>query len=59
MTERVLRFYWKKIIYRYKILGAIVYDNETYFTNTMVIGFYNDLGVQNKLVSIVHPQSNG
>lgn len=36
-----------------------VSDNGTQFANTMVTDFCNDLGVQAKPMSTIHPQVNG
>lgn len=44
-------------MYRYRLPSAIVSDNGTEFSSTVVTDFCKELVVQTKLVSIVHPQS--
>lgn len=54
--ERVCRFYWQKIQYRFSLLGVIVSNNGTRFSSASVIEYCIEIGVQTKFVSIVYPQ---
>lgn len=59
IIERVKRFYWKKIICRFRLPKYIMSGNETQFAWSKIVKFCNQLGIQTKFVSIIHPQSNG
>lgn len=41
-AERVLRFYWQKIICRYRLPRAIVSENGILFANSIVTDFCKD-----------------
>lgn len=57
-TEKVKCFYWQRIICRYGLPDAIVSDNGTQFSSTVVTNFCKDLGIHTKFMSVVHPQAN-
>ena len=59
ITERkTADFIWKNIIYRYEILYAIITDNGMQFDNHNFREFCQNLGVDLKFCTPVHPQSN-
>lgn len=58
-AERVVKFYWKKIIFRFGLPKYIVTDNGTQFASSKVINFCKQLGIETKFVSVIHPQANG
>lgn len=43
---------------RFDLSRIIVSDNGTRFTRTAMISFCNDLGVQIKFISVIHPEVN-
>ncbi|KAK2427613.1 hypothetical protein QL285_026181 [Trifolium repens] len=57
--EKVINFYWKKIICRFGLPKFIVSDNGTQFTSEKVVQFCESYGIRNTFVSVEHPQSNG
>lgn len=57
--QRVIKFYWKKIICRFELPRNIVTDNGTQFSNSKVVDFCKQLGIETKFVSVIHPQANG
>jgi len=59
IAERVRRFYWKKIICRFRLPKCIVSDNGTQFASSTIVNFCKNLGIQTKFVSVIHPQANG
>jgi hypothetical protein len=58
-TERVRKFYWKKIICRFGLPRCIVSDNGTQFASSTVVDLCKHQGIQTKFVSVIHPQANG
>jgi hypothetical protein len=58
-SEKVISFYWKKIICRFGLPKFIVSDNGTQFTSEKVIQFCEGYGIRNTFVSVEHPQANG
>ena len=58
-ASRVKSFYWKNIICRFGVPYAIVSDNETQFSNTLIQDFAQELGFQLQYSSVEHPQTNG
>ncbi|RDX66492.1 Tf2-11, partial [Mucuna pruriens] len=58
-TERIKRFYWKKIICRFCIPAVIVSDNGTQFASKGTVEFCKELKIKQQFTSIEHPQSNG
>ena len=54
-TERVHQFCCKNIIYRFRLPKIIILDSETHFTNTIVLNFYTNLGIENNFTSVEHP----
>ncbi|KAK2410326.1 hypothetical protein QL285_045693 [Trifolium repens] len=58
-AEKVISFYWKKIICRFGLPNFIVSDNGTQFTSEKVIQFCEGYGIRNTFVSVEHPQANG
>jgi hypothetical protein len=54
-TERVRKFYWKKIICRFGLPRCNVSDNGTQFASSNVVDFCKHLGIQTKFVSVIHP----
>ena len=55
----VKSFYWKNIICRFRVPYAIVSDNGTQFSNTLIQDFAQELGFQLQYSSVEHPQTNG
>ena len=58
-ADRVKRFYWKKINCRFGLPRKIVSDNGTQFASPSTGDFCKHLGIQTKLLSLIHPQANG
>ena len=58
-ADRVRRFYWRSIICRFGLPRVIVSDNGAQFASTSVVEFCKDLGIQNRFISVEHPQANG
>ncbi|KAK2435873.1 hypothetical protein QL285_020900 [Trifolium repens] len=58
-SEKVINFYWKKIICRFGLPKFIVSDNGTQFTSEKLVQFCESYGIRNTFVSVEHPQSNG
>src|ERR1051325_7006097 len=58
-ADRVRRFYWRCIICRFGLPRVIVADNGPHLASTSVVEFCKDLGIQNRFISIEHPQANG
>ncbi|WOK93872.1 hypothetical protein Cni_G02573 [Canna indica] len=57
-TEKIKKFVWKKIIWRYDIPRELITDNGTQFTDKRFREFYSDLNIQ-QLFSIEHRRTNG
>ncbi|RDX82777.1 Gypsy retrotransposon integrase-like protein 1, partial [Mucuna pruriens] len=57
--ERIKRFFWKKIIYRFGIPTEIVSDNGTQFASRVTTEFCEGLKIKQLFTSVEHPQSNG
>jgi len=58
-TDRVRKFYWKKIICRFGLPAVLVTDNGTQFASSSVANFCKEWGIQLNFTSVEHPQSNG
>ncbi|RDX90708.1 Pol polyprotein, partial [Mucuna pruriens] len=58
-TERIKRFFWKKIICRFGISAEIVFENGTQFTSKGTVEFCKELKIKQLFTSVKHPQSNG
>ena len=58
-ADRVRRFYWRCIICRFGLPRVIVSDNGAQFASASVVEFCKELGIQNKFISVEHPQANG
>ncbi|XP_022851490.1 uncharacterized protein LOC111373216 [Olea europaea var. sylvestris] len=60
ISEPTLRsLIWKSIICRFGIPKVIITDNGRQFDNAQFKNFYSNLGVDHRLTSVFHPQSNG
>ncbi|KAK2356123.1 hypothetical protein QL285_093478 [Trifolium repens] len=57
-ADQVKKFYWRKIICRFRLPKYIVSDNGTQFASEKVIQFCKDKGIQNTFISVEHPQAN-
>jgi len=58
-ADRVKKFYWKKIIFRFGLPKYFVTDNRTQFASNRAVDFCTQLGIQTKFVSVIHLQVNG
>nr|KYP64489.1 Pol polyprotein [Cajanus cajan] len=58
-AANVQRFTWKKIICRYGLPHAITTDNGKQFVDKNFEQFLEQLGINHKVTSIEHPQTNG
>ncbi|RDX75012.1 Tf2-9, partial [Mucuna pruriens] len=58
-TERIKKFYWKRIIYKFGIPAEIVSDNGTQFALKGTAEFCKELKIKQVFTSVKHPQSNG
>jgi len=54
-AERLRRFFWKKIICRFRLPKEIILDNGTQFASQTVVDLRKHLGIQAKFVSVIHP----
>ena len=57
-TEKIRKFVWKMMIYRYGILRQLVNDNGIQFTDWRFEDFYRELGIAQLSSSVEHPQTN-
>nr|KYP64946.1 Retrovirus-related Pol polyprotein from transposon 17.6 [Cajanus cajan] len=58
-AHQVQKFLWRNIITRFGVLHTLVTDNGLQFTDRKLNEFLNGLGVQHKVTSVEHPQTNG
>nr|KYP64515.1 Pol polyprotein [Cajanus cajan] len=58
-ATNVQRFTWKKIICRYGLPQAITTDNGKQFVDKNFEQFLTQLGINHKVTSVEHPQTNG
>jgi len=58
-VDIIKKFYWKKIICRFRLRKYFVTDNGTQFVSARVVDFCTQLGIQIKFVLVIHPQANG
>jgi len=58
-ADRIMKFYWKKIICRFGLPAVLVTDNGTQFASSSVANFCKEWGIQLNFTSIEHPQTNG
>src|ERR1044072_7528542 len=58
-SKRVKTFYWKKLICIFGVPIAIVSDNGQQFFSKYTREFCESQGIQMRLASMEHPQSNG
>ncbi|KAK2416882.1 protein NYNRIN [Trifolium repens] len=58
-ADQVKKFYWRKIICRFRLPKYIVSDNGNQFASEKVIDFYKEKGIQNTFIYVEHPQANG
>jgi len=58
-TDRIKKFYWKKIICRFGLPAVLVTDNGTQFASSSVAIFCKEWGIQLNFTSVEQPQSNG
>lgn len=60
ITEHIIRkFVWKNICCRYGVPRIRVSDNGTQFTGALMYEFCQDLKIEQRFVSVAHPQANG
>lgn len=60
ITEPKLRgFVWKSIVCRFGIPKVLISDNGRQFDNAQFRSFCTNLGIDHRLTSLSHPQSNG
>ncbi|RDX88901.1 Tf2-6, partial [Mucuna pruriens] len=57
-SERIKRFFWKKIICRFDIPVEIVSDNGTQFASKGTVEFYEGIKIKQLFTWIEHSQSN-
>ena len=55
MEKNIRSFFWKNIIYRYRIPKVLVSDNRKQFDNSVFRDFYSELGIKNHYSSPAHP----
>ncbi|KAK2449824.1 hypothetical protein QL285_008980 [Trifolium repens] len=58
-ADQVKKFYWRKIICRFRLPKYIVLDNETQFASEKVVQFCKEKGIHNTFIFVEHPQANG
>ncbi|RDY02396.1 putative protein K02A2.6, partial [Mucuna pruriens] len=58
-TKRIRRFYWKKIICRFRLPTIIISDNGTQFASHSVVDFCAQYGVKQSFTYVEYPQVNG
>lgn len=58
-TERIQRFYWKKIIYRFGLPSKIVTDNGTQLVCNSVLELCSQWGLKKVFTSTEYPQTHG
>nr|KYP31646.1 Retrovirus-related Pol polyprotein from transposon 17.6 [Cajanus cajan] len=57
-AHRVQKFLWRNIITRFGIPHSLVTDNGLQFTDRKLNEFLTGLGIQHKVTSVEHPQTN-
>lgn len=55
----VQKFLWKTIRCRYEIPRIIISDNGTQFHSQKIRDWCESMAIQQKIVSVTHPQANG
>lgn len=55
----VQKFLWKNIITRFGILHTVITGNDLQFTNKKLNDFMKALGINHRVTSVEHPQTNG
>ncbi|RDX85067.1 Tf2-11, partial [Mucuna pruriens] len=58
-SDRIKRFFWKKIICQFGLPAEIVSDNGTQFTSRATVEFCEGLKIKQLFTSVEHPQANG
>jgi ribonuclease HI len=60
ISEPKLRsFVWKSVVCRFGIPKVLITDNGRQFDNSQFKNFCTNLGIEHRLTSVAHPQSNG
>lgn len=57
-AHQVQNFFWRNIITRFGIPHTLVTDNDLQFTDRKLNEFLAGLGIQHKVTSVEHPQTN-
>ena len=55
----VKKFVWRNIVTRFRVPESLVYDNGFQFDSKVFCKFYSNLGIKNRYLTPVYPQSNG
>ena len=55
----VKKFVWTNIVTRFRVPESLVYDNGFQFDSKVFCKFYSNLGIKNRYLTPVYPQSNG
>ncbi|XP_020219431.1 uncharacterized protein K02A2.6 [Cajanus cajan] len=58
-AHQVQKFLWKNVITRFGVPHTLLTDNGLQFADRKLNEFLADLGVQHKVTSVEHPQTNG
>ena len=59
IEKNIRSFFWRNIIYRYRIPRILVSDNGKQFDNDSFRDFCSQLGMKNYYSSPAYPQANG
>ena len=59
IEKNIRSFFWRNIIYRYRIPRILLSDNGKQFDNDSFRDFCSQLGMKNYYSSPAHPQANG
>lgn len=55
----IQKFLWKNICCRYRIPKIIISNNGTQFLSQMIRDWCKSMTIQQRFVSVAHPQANG
>lgn len=58
LESKVKAFFWKSIIYQYRLFHIVITDNDKQFDNRTFKEFYANLHIQHCFISNGHPQMN-
>ncbi|XP_061373314.1 uncharacterized protein LOC133315664, partial [Gastrolobium bilobum] len=58
-SQKVRKFFWRNVVYRFGIPGEVITDNGTQFTDSKFRELMTNLQIWHHFAAVEHPQSNG